>query len=201
MTESALIEQAVHDVLHPARAAFEPSSPLAAPEPTRLAPVPNAIPPGFVKHTYEKEFDVRADRDAAWSWLERPETFTEGQVWPYRVEFVSADPNVEPGFVVGGLNIHHGPLLNLPGMLTEIREGEYRDLQYLYGSYVGSLRLIRPTRLEFWVDDLDLDHTRVRLRLSSFVHRRLARPWSWAQRIFWGRFPRWMQRELAVRER
>jgi hypothetical protein len=197
VTESFLIAQAVDDVLHPAGSTGEADSTVAERESAPIEPTPNALPPGFVKHAYEKRFDLAAPGDRVWAWLERPETFTEGQVWPYRVEFVSADPGVAPGFVEGGLNIHHGPLLNLPGLLTEIREGEYRDLHYLYGSYVGSLRLVRPTRLEFWVDELGAEHARVRLRLSSFVHRRLARPWTWAQAIFWSRFPRWMRRELA----
>ncbi len=201
MTEPAAIEEAVHHALYPARHVHEPSTPLETSMQTGVIEMPNAMPPGFAKHAYEKQFEVAAPSDAVWAWLERPETFTQGQVWPYRVEFVSADADVAPGFVEGGLNIHHGPFLHLPATLTEIREGEYRDLQYLYGSFVGSPRLVRPTRLEFWVDAIDEEHTRVRLRLSSYVRRRLARPWTSAQRIFWSRFPRWMRRELARSKR
>lgn len=155
-------------------------------------PPPNACPPGFIAHTYEESFRIGAPREAVWSWLERPATFVDGQIWPFRVEFVSSDPAVAPGFVVGGLNVHHGPLMSFAGQLTEIREGAYRSLHYFYGSYVLSLRLIRPTCLEFWVEDADAAATDVRLRVSSFVRRPIAGAWGRAQRVFWRRFPRWM---------
>ena len=112
------------------------------------------------------------------------------------MEFVSSEPGVPPGFEVGGLNLHHGPLMCFAGMLTEIREGEYRELCYFYGSYVLSLRWIRPTRLEFWVDDAEGSSTRVRLRVESHVRPGLAGLWTRAQRIFWARFPSWMARAL-----
>lgn len=159
---------------------------------------PNARPPGFVDHAYERAFEIDAPREAVWRWLETPETFTESQVWPYRVEFLSDDPQVAPGFEVGGINIHHGPGLDLAATLTEIREGEYRDMHYFYGSHVLGLRFLRPTRLRFWVEDAPGGATRVRLRLDSYAHRRLARLWGLAQRIFWSRFPRWMRRSLGA---
>ena len=155
---------------------------------TPVAAPPNARPPGFVDHAFEHAFEVGAPPSSVWAWLNDPDTFVRGQVWPFRVEFVSASPDEPAGFHRGGLNIHHGPLMSLPGTLTEIRDEEYRDLQYFSGSYVLSLRLIRPTRLEFWLTDMSHGGTRVRLRLSGFVRRPLAGIWTAAQRIFWRRF-------------
>ncbi len=175
-----------------------PSAPAGAPSHAIAAP-PYATPAFLTPHAFEKTFTVSAPREAVWAWLEDPDTFVKGQVWPFRVEFVSADPGVPPGFHVGGLNIHHGPLMSFTGILTEIREGEYRDLQYLYGSYVGSLRWIRPTRLEFWVEDAEAGGTRVRLRVGSDVRPGLASLWTRAQELFWARFPRWMARSLRCR--
>ncbi len=160
---------------------------------------PHVAPPGFAEHVYERSFVVSAPRQAAWAWLEDPATFVDNQIWPFRVEFVSADPGVPPGFHVGGLNVHHGPLLCFAGILTEIREGAYRDLRYFYGSYALSLRLIRPTRLEFWLEDAGEGETRVRLRVTSLVRGWLAGTWTVAQRVFWRRFPRWMARSLGAR--
>ena len=159
---------------------------------------PNACPPGFVAHAFETDFTIAAPRERVWAWLEDPETFTKGQLGPYRVEFVSTDPETPPGFHPGGLNVHHGPLLSLAGQLTEIREGRYRALRYFYGSYVLSLRLIRPTQLEFWVVDEPNGRTRVKLRLQSYVRRPIERLWGRVQHLFWQRFPRWMARALDV---
>ncbi len=171
--------------------------PEAAGGPRRTAP--QAPAPGFEEHAFEKSFVVSAPRERCWAWLENPATFTEGQVWPYRVEFVSCDSR-PPGFHEGGLNIHHGPFLHLPAVLGEIREGEYRDLLYFYGSYVISPRLLRPTRLRFWVSDEAPPGggTEVRLRLDSYVRRGFAGIWTAGQRVFWSRFPRWMERSCSA---
>ncbi len=174
--------------------------------PIRLVPVqsprsvapPHGRPDGFTNHTFELEFELERPRAEVWRWLEDPDTFARGQVWPFRVEFVSPQEGEVGGFETGHLNIHHGPLLGLAGVMGEIREEAYRDLHYFYGSYVLSLRLIRPTRLEFWVDDARDGGTRVTMRLTSFVHRRFARTWGWGQRIFWRRFSRWMARSLGA---
>ena len=89
-------------------------------------------------------------------------------------------------------------------MLTEIREGEYRDLHYFYGSYVLSPRLERPTRLQFWIAEEPgppRAATRVRLRVDSFVRSgRMARLWTRGQRFFWSRFPSWMARSSGALE-
>lgn len=160
---------------------------------------PQPLPPGFVESVVDRAFRVCAPWRHVWTWLENPETFSGGQVWPFRVEFVAETPDHEAGFHEGGLNIHHGPLLSLPGRLTEIREtddGAYRSLEYLYGSYVVSLRLVRPTRLEFWVDPEGEATTKVQLRLSSHVHPLIEGVWDSLQHVFWARFPRWMARSL-----
>lgn len=164
-----------------------------------LAPA-NACPPGFVEHSFAYDFSIGANREVVWSWLDDPATFIEGQIWPFRVEFLNPEGGVggnetlrpEPGFEVGGINVHHGPLMSFAGVLTEIRAGEYRSLDYFYGSYVLSMRLVRPTRLEFWVEPRGEDSTHVRLRVTSYVHARFAKVWTRGQALFWKRFPGFM---------
>ena len=73
--------------------------------------VPNGAPPGFVNHVYRKSFTTPHRISQVWTWLNDPATFTEGQVWPYRVEFVDG------GFEPGVLNVHHGPLINFAGAI------------------------------------------------------------------------------------
>lgn len=155
--------------------------------------VPQGKPPGFIPHVHRYEFRTPHPPSLVWAWLNDPATFTEGQVWPYRVEFIDG------GFEPGVLNAHQGPLLNLPGVIGEVRplgQGPaYRDLQYLYGSYALSPRLVRPTRLQFWAEGSG-GGTFVTLQLDSLVRRRFVRVWSILQRIFWERFPRWMSSAL-----
>jgi hypothetical protein len=146
-------------------------------------------PDGFVEHAYGKTFAVPHPIERVWAWLNDPATFTEGQVWPFRVEFVDG------GFEPGVLNVHHGPLVNFAGAIGEVREPEggvaYRDLKYFYGSYAVSPRLIRPTRLQFWAERSG-EGTAVTLRVDSLVRGPVAGAWTLAQRVFWSRFPRWM---------
>ena len=108
-------------------------------------------------------------------------------MWPYRVEFVDG------GFEPGVLNVHHGPFLNVAGVIGEVRDpGEgraaFRDLQYFYGSYAISPRLFRPTRLRFWAEESG-GGTVVTLQLDCLVRRPFVRLWDLAQGIFWSRFP------------
>lgn len=110
-------------------------------------------------------------------------------MWPFRVEFV------EGGFEPGVLNVHHGPLINFAGVIGEVRDpdrdsGGYRDLKYFYGSYAFSLRLVRPTRLQFWAEPTRETGTAVTLQLDSFVREPLYGAWNLSQRVFWDRFPR-----------
>jgi hypothetical protein len=148
--------------------------------------------PGFVPHTHR--FTVRSAKSRAeiWSWLNTPETFTQNQVWPYRVEFVSPVENQEADFLEGVLNVHHGPLLNFAGVLTKIEPESYRDLQYYYGSYALSMRWIRPTRLQFWLEDDPDGGTILTGQIDSYVKPFMKGFWSFAQKLFWGQFRWWM---------
>lgn len=122
-------------------------------------------PKGFVVFDYEREFLYSpGEIDAVWKRLQRRETFTKGQIFPYQVEFVADSQEGE--FLPGELNMHHGPLLSVHGVIGEVT-ANYRDLRYFYGSYVLSLRLVRPVQLEFIRNE-----NRLRLRLRSYV-----RPW------------------------
>ena len=161
-------------------------------------PVPSGAPAGFVPHAYRRAFHVPYSEDRVWNWLNDPATFTEGQVWPFRVEFVDG------GFEPGVLNVHHGPLLNFAGAIGEVREPDagvvgYRDLKYFYGSYAISPRLVRPTRLQFWVDPREGsdEGTLLTLQVDSLVRGWFTKPWDLSQRVFWQRFPRWMDSALG----
>ena len=155
--------------------------------------LPNGVPAGFVEHAYRRSFVAPFPVEKVWGWLNDPATFTEGQVWPFRVEFVDG------GFEPGVLNVHHGPFLNVAGAIGEVRgPGErpaYRDLKYFYGSYALSPRLARPTRLQFWAEEGG-GGTTVTLRLDALVRRPFERMWDLGQRVFWSRFPRWMDSAL-----
>ena len=104
--------------------------------------VPSGAPPGFVDHVHRYGFSTPHPPGRVWAWLNDPATFTEGQIWPFRVEFVDG------GFEPGVLNAHHGPFLNLAGAIGEVQGFErgvaHRDLKYFYGSYAISPRLVRP---------------------------------------------------------
>ena len=154
--------------------------------------VPQGAPAGFVAHRHQAGFEVAHPPEQVWAWLNDPATFTDSQIPPWRVEFVDG------GFEVGVLNAHHGPFMSFAGVLTEIDPGRYRDLQYFYGSYAVSLRLIRPTRLQFWVEPTGIG-TQVQLQVDSLVRPWVCRPWSALQRVFWRRFAHWLDRAVAKR--
>ncbi len=161
--------------------------------------VPVAAPPGFTPHVYRRSFVTPFPSGQVWAWLNDPATFTEGQVWPFRVEFVDG------GFEPGVLNVHHGPLLNVAGVIGEVRNPRpggvgYRDLKYFYGSYAISPRLVRPTRLQFWAEETKWEDggTLITLQLDSLVRRSFVSLWDRSQRIFWSRFPIWMKKELSA---
>jgi hypothetical protein len=132
-------------------------------------PVPIGYPEGFVEHAFQKTFFVGHPVGRVWAWLNDPATFVEGQVWPFRVEFVDG------GFEPGVLNVHHGPFLNVAGAISP--------------------RLARPTRLQFWAEEGG-GGTLVTLRLDALVRRPFVRAWDLGQRAFWSRFPRWMDSAL-----
>jgi hypothetical protein len=157
-------------------------------------------PAGFVEHVHEQSFEVPARRDAVWAWLDQPEHFSEAQVFPVRIEFASPDPDVAPGFGLGAINLHHGPMLGLAGVMTEVRAGESREMQYLYGSYVLSLRLIRPRAMRFELSDVGPDRTRVTVRFTSWLHPRVAGLWTLFQRALWWRLPAQIRKGVARRD-
>ncbi len=138
-------------------------------------------PEGFVQHSFERTFAVDRPISVVWDWLNRTETFTKGQIPPYRVEFIP------DAFEVGVLTSHHGPGISFSGVISAMDAPYYRDLQYFYGSYALSFRWIRPTRLEFWLEETGVGTT-VKLKVSSWVRRGLHRFWTLGQTLFWPLF-------------
>ena len=152
--------------------------------------VSHPAPAHFLPHHFEHAFVVRASAEVVWDWLNRTATFTEGQPPGYRVEFVG--DRFEPGVCT----VHHGPFLNFAGVVGDMEAPRYRDLKYFYGSYALSLRLIRPTRLQFWLEPSGDGATQVRLRVDSHVRSWMAGLWTFAQRAFWPGLTWQMRREL-----
>ena len=155
--------------------------------------VHHPAPENFHPHAFETAFEVAVSHEQAWAWLNRIDTFTRGQPPGYRVEFVG--DRFEPGVCT----VHHGPFLNFAGVIGEMDAPRYRDLQYFYGSYALGLRLIRPTRLQFWLRETAPGTTEVRLRVDSHVRSWMAGAWSLAQRLFWPGLAWQMRRALGAR--
>ena len=152
-------------------------------------------PPGFKVHAYSFDVKVKAQEKSVWSWLNDPKTFTDTQVWPYRVEFYSPNPESIPnGFTENVLTNHTGPFVNFAGVLTKI-EPSYRDLQYYYGSYAISFRLVRPFRLEFATTN-DGKETTITCTISSYVKPSFYRIWNFLNRQFWKSFKRWSRKSI-----
>jgi hypothetical protein len=125
----------------------------------------NVAPEGFIFDEFEREFLFSEEKiSSVWKKLQLREAFTKGQLFPYRVEFVASSQEGE--FSPGELNIHHGPLLSVHGAVGEVTSS-YRSLDYFYGSYVVSFRLVRPVKLEFFREG-----PRLKLKLKSYI-----RPW------------------------
>ncbi len=153
-------------------------------------------PPGFENHIFQFAFRVETTPENVWDWLNDTKTFTETQIWPYKVEFYSPDPeNVHTGFNEGILTNHTGPFINFAGELSRIEPNKYRDLQYFYGSYAFRFRLVRPYRLEFNTVD-EGDSTIVTCTLSSYVKPWFDNIWTTLQTLFWGRFKRWASKSI-----
>jgi len=161
-----------------------------------VSPAPAAPPPGFVHDVYEHTWAIDRPRAEVWAWLCDPATFTDGQIPPFRVEFL-ANAEGDTGFAEGVYNSHVGPLMCFAGVLGEIDPERYRDLQYFYGSYAVSHALFRPTRLQFWLDDGERPGTTVlRLQLDTFVRGRARGAWHRLMGVFWKRFGRWAERAI-----
>ena len=161
-----------------------------------VAPFPEQPPPGFVRNVYEHRWQIGRSRAAVWAWLCDPATFVDGQIPPFRVEFLRNAAG-DTGFSEGVYNAHVGPLMSFSGVLGVIEAERYRDLQYCYGSYAVSHALFRPTRLQFWVDDGPIDGTTVmQLQLDTDVRRRAEGVWVAAMGLFWRRFGSWCERGI-----
>ncbi len=155
-------------------------------------------PDHFKQHVFEKSYASPYREEDIWEWLNNPKTFTDNQIFPFRVEFL-LNENQATEFTQGVLNNHHGPLLSLAGEIGEVNE-HYRDLQYYYGSYALSFRWVRPYRLEFFTAET-VDGSKVTVKLSSYVNPTVYRLWNWSQGIFWSRFGRWMNKSVKKLKR
>ncbi|MEM9465623.1 MAG: hypothetical protein AAGA90_09625 [Actinomycetota bacterium] len=160
-----------------------------------IAPSPSTPPPGFVHDVYDHTWRIDRPRDQVWAWLCDPSTFTDGQIPPWRVEFLTNDAG-DTGFAPGVYNAHVGPFMAFAGVLGEIDDQRYRDLQYCYGSYAVSHALFRPTRLQFWVEDDPAGGTVLHLKLDTFVRRRALGTWRRMMAVFWKRFGSWCERAV-----
>jgi hypothetical protein len=138
-------------------------------------------PKNMVPDLFEKKFTASSEKlDKIWEKLNQRETFVNGQVFPYKVEF--ANSTQAGPFKSGELNIHHGPLLSLHGAVGRI-SSSYRDLKYFYGSYVLSFRWIRPLRLEFF-----REQDSISLKIHTYVKPSVRPFWRWGNNVFWKYF-------------
>ena len=139
------------------------------------------IPEGFIIDQYERDFYFSEDKlSLIWKRLQRRETFTKGQLFPYKVEFSASSQEGE--FSPGELNIHHGPLLSVHGVIGEVTSS-YRSLHYFYGSYVISFRLIRPVQLDFY-----RYNNRIHLKLKVYIRPWFKTTWRFLNQVFWSGF-------------
>lgn len=153
-------------------------------------------PPGFKDNVFTFSFSVNAKPEKVWEWLNNTKTFTDTQVWPWRVEFYHPDNQQKAlSFKEGVLTNHHGPMVNFAGILTKIEDNHYRDLQYTYGSYALNFRWFRPYRLEFKTNEED-GKTTVTGILSTYTRPGLDKLWTRSQKVFWGRFKRWATKSI-----
>ena len=135
----------------------------------------------MLEDLFERRFPLREEvLDNIWRKLNLRESFVRGQVFPYRVEFETVQQ--EGRFESGELNVHHGPMLSVHGAIGEITQ-TYRGLNYFYGSYVLSFRLIRPVQLEFFREEGALV-----LRLHSYVKPWIKPLWRTGNTVFWAFF-------------
>ena len=174
-------------------------------------PKPPKFKESFVEHCFElpvpEGVSSEALHEKAWAWLNSKETFQNGQIFPFRVEFVR-EGTPEAPFEVGTYTNHHGPLLNANGVITQMVDIGYRELRYFYGSYVLSFRAIRPVNLEFWVQDQPFSENPkepssqkklyVKVKMHAYVH-----PWIFGLfestlTYFWKRFEFWMKDSLNL---
>jgi len=112
--------------------------------------------PHFFSHQsvviYQKYSKTKESFQQVITYLNSYKTFPSYWWLLWRVEFVNQKGEI---FTEGIYCNHHGPMLSAAGILTSV-EVSYRDLQYLYGSYVLSFRLFRPLRLQFWFENFTI---------------------------------------------
>jgi hypothetical protein len=138
-------------------------------------------PKGMIKNEFKTVFPVESTKlEEVWYKLNCRETFVDGQIFPYKVEFDA--PSQKGPFAKGELNIHHGPLLSVHGKIGTVNDS-YRSLDYFYGSYFLSFRIIRPVKLEF-VKEADA----IRLSIMTYVHPKANIIWNLGNKIFWKYF-------------
>lgn len=148
-------------------------------------------PRGFELTRHSESWKVKVDEDRMWNWLNSIDTFREGQVGPYTVEFHDPLSMANPRFASGVQTNHYGPFLNAAGVIGEIRPKSYRDLKYYYGSYVFFFSWVRPSRLQFFYDQSSKE---LRMELEAYVKPWLKSTWNWGMSVFWPRFGRWLEK-------
>lgn len=157
------------------------------------------LPPGFSIHEHKFSFEIARSSKGVWQWLNDTKTFTDTQVWPYKVEFYSPDPlKIPNGFHEKVLTNHTGPFVNFAGELTTV-EPYYRDLQYFYGSYAIAFNWVRPYRLQFWTEEVSAESTIITCSIGCYVKPGLLKIWDRMQKIFWSRFESWANRSIKKR--
>ena len=155
------------------------------------------LPPGFKDNVFTFSFSINTTADKVWNWLNDTKTFTDTQVWPWRVEFYHPDNQQKAiEFKEGVLTNHQGPMVNFAGILTKIEDNHNRDLQYAYGSYALNFRWIRPNRLEFKTEEEEDGKTKLTGIISTYTKPGLDKFWTKSQRIFWGRCQRWATKSI-----
>ena len=141
-------------------------------------------PSSFVTSLVRVEGITSQEKKVIWEWLSRKDTFTKGQLPPYRVEFFDDE---DPFFHEGTYNNHHGPFLHLPAYVTEMKAEEFREMRYLYGSYVLGFGIIRPTALKIFLEESN-EKTKVVVELHAHVRPIMKKLWESMNRFFWNRF-------------
>ena len=141
-------------------------------------------PASLVTSLVRVEGITSREKKIVWEWLSRKDTFTKGQIPPYRVEFFD---DGDPFFHEGSYNNHHGPFLHLPAYVTEMKDEEFREMRYLYGSYVLGFGMIRPTALKIFLEESN-DQTKVVVELHAYVRPIIKKIWESTNHFFWKRF-------------
>lgn len=151
------------------------------------------IPKSFRTHDFSLRFQVNAPLRDIYPWLMSLNTFTKGQIPPYKVEFLQESPS--PYMQKGDKTNHHGPLIQFAGEITAVDPFKYRRLDYYYGSYALSFRLARPRCLEIFTSESDGQKTNIELKLKTDTHKYFYSAWNALMLFFWTQF-KWNVRLL-----